>query len=203
MKSQYKPTSFTAPQKLPSYKSLIADYGIDIEQYRIGTGKYAYDKDTLLSLYINIKKKEYDAGASERFEKYKEENSKYLENEDFWEFEALQIFIGDNPFIEADAHIEKGFADTEIGDSCVIVGVISKIQKKKDKNKNQFCFINIYTSRGLIEGVVWSSDYKKYEDLLFKGSQVAIYGAKSSDENITVNSMKSFEKWCKDRKLKG
>lgn len=203
LKSQYKPTSFTAPQKLPPYKKLIADYGIDIEQYRTGTGKHSYDKEALLELYSEIKRNEFRQTASKRFQKYQDENSKYLENEDFWEFEALQIFIGDNPFIEADAHIEKGFADTEIGDSCVIVGVISKIQKKKDKNKNQFCFINIYTSRGLIEGVVWSSDYKKYEDLLFKGSQVAIYGAKSSDENITVNSMKSFEQWCKDRKLKG
>lgn len=203
LKSQYKPTSFTAPQKLPPYKKLIADYGIDVEQYRIGTGKYAYDKETLLELYSEIKRNEFRKTATDRFQKYKDENAKYLENEGFWEFEALQIFIGDNPFIEADAHIEKGFADTEIGDSCVIVGIISKIQKKKDKNKNQFCFINIYTSYGLIEGVVWSSDYKKYEDLLFKGSQVAIYGAKSSDENITVNSMKSFEQWCKDRKLKG
>lgn len=203
LKSQYKPASFTSPQKLPSYKSLITDYGIDIEQYRIGTAKYAYDKEALLELYGEIKRNEFRKTATNRFQKYKDENAKYLENEDFWEFEALQIFIGDNPFIEADAHIEKGFADTEIGDSCVIVGIISKIQKKKDKNKNQFCFINIYTSYGLIEGVVWSSDYKKYEDLLFKGSQVAIYGAKSSDENITVNSMKSFEQWCKDRKLKG
>ena len=154
-------------------------------------------------MYGEIKRNEFRKTATNRFQKYKDENAKYLENEDFWEFEALQIFIGDNPFIEADAHIEKGFADTEIGDSCVIVGIISKIQKKKDKNKNQFCFINSYTSNGLIEGVVWSSDYKKYEDLLFKGSQVAIYGATSSDENLTVNNMKSFEQWCKDRKLKG
>ena len=118
------------------------------------------------------------------------------------EFQALQIFINNNPFEEAYQYIQIQFEDIDEGDKCVIVGVISRVQKKKDRNKNQFAFINIYSSFGLIEGTVWHSTYKQFEELIYKGSQIAIVGKKLGDENIAVEQIKTYQQWLKDRKIK-
>lgn len=197
-KSEFKPV-----KTLPSYVELVGKYNIDIEQYRTGKGKYDYDKPELLKVYNEIKRKTFEDKQKEKRESYIASCSKYLADEQFWEFHALQIFINHNPFEQAYKYISKQFEDVEINDSCMLVGVISKVQKKKDKNKNQFAFINIYSSFGLIEGTVWSSTYREYESLIRKGTQIAIRGRKCGDENIIVEKIKSYDQWLIDRKLKG
>lgn len=197
-KSEFKPV-----KTLPSYVELVGKYNIDIEQYRIGKGKYDYNKPELLKVYNEIKRKTFEDKQKEKRESYIASCSKYLVDEQFWEFHALQIFINHNPFEQAYKYISKQFEDVETNDSCMLVGVISKVQKKKDKNKNQFAFINIYSSFGLIEGTVWSSTYREYESLIRKGTQIAIRGRKCGDENIIVEKIKSYDQWLIDRKLKG
>ena len=197
-KSEFKPV-----KTLPSYIELVGKYNIDIEQYRTGKGKYNYDKPELLKVYNEIKRKTFEDKQKEKRESYIASCSKYLADEQFWEFHALQIFINHNPFEQAYKYISKQFEDVEINDSCMLVGVISKVQKKKDKNKNQFAFINIYSSFVLIEGTVWSSTYREYESLIRKGTQIAIRGRKCGDENIIVEKIKSYDQWLIDRKLKG
>lgn len=197
-KSEFKPV-----KTLPSYVELVGKYNIDIEQYRTGKGKYDYNKPELLKVYNEIKRQTFEDKQKEKRESYIASCSKYLADEQFWEFHALQIFINHNPFEQAYKYISKQFEDVEINDSCMLVGVISKVQKKKDKNKNQFAFINIYSSFGLIEGTVWSSTYREYESLIRKGTQIAIRGRKCGDENIIVEKIKSYDQWLIDRKLKG
>lgn len=119
-----------------------------------------------------------------------------MENEEFWEFEALQIFINNNPFDAAYTFLTP-FDDINNGDKCTLVGVIAKVQKKKDKNGKQFAFINIYSSFGLVEGIVWHSQLKQYEDLVKKGEKIAIYCKKDSEEKVVVEQMKSYEDWLK------
>jgi DNA polymerase-3 subunit alpha len=82
------------------------------------------------------------------------------------------------------------------------VGVISSITKKKDKNKNTFAFVNVYSTYGIIEAVVWSRQYRDYEEMLRKGTQVVIAGRKTSEINITVDRIKSYQQWLIDRKIK-
>ena len=202
LKNQYTPLVFKPVSKAPSYEKLIVDYGFDLEKYRIGSKKYDYDKERILADYNALKEKTFNQQQSERFQKYIDDNKKYLADEQFWEFEALQIFINNNPFEEAYKYIQVQFEDINEGDKCVVVGVISRVQKKKDRNKNQFAFINIYSSFGLIEGTVWHSTYKQYEELIFKGSQIAIVGKKLGDENIAVEQIKTYQQWLKDRKIK-
>ena len=202
LKSQYTPTTFKPVAKLPSYKQLIIKCDMDIEKYRVGDGKYDYDKDKMLVDYNEIKKAEYDNKESARYKKYIEDNKKYLANEKFWEFEALQIFLADNPFAKSYKYIENQFMDIEENEKCVVVGIISRVQKKKDRNKNQFAFVNIYSSFGLIEGTVWSSTYKQIEELMYKGSQVAICGCKINDESMIVESVKTYDEWLHDRNIK-
>lgn len=202
LKSQYSPLTFTPASKLPTYNNLIVKYNFDIEQYRIGDKKYDYDKERLLVDYNKYKREQFNKEQQVRFQKFIDENKKYLVDESFWEFQALQIFINNNPFVEAYEHIQTQFNDIEEGEKCVVVGVISRVQKKKDRNKNQFAFINIYSSFGLIEGTVWHSTYKQFEELIYKGSQIAIVGKKLGEENIAVEQMKSYDQWLKDRKLR-
>lgn len=199
LKSLYTPSEFKPVSKAPSYIELVDKWNMDIEKYRIGNKKYDYDKQTILRDFNEIKKKEFQASQQLRYQQYIEQNKKYVENESFWEFEALQIFINDNPFTEAYKYMERQFEDVPVGDKCAIVGVISSVQKKKDKNKKSFAFINIYSSFGLVEGTVWHSQLKEYEDLVKKGSQIAIKCRKDGEDKVIVEKMKPYQQWIKEK----
>ena len=67
-----------------------------------------------------------------------------MDNQNFWEFEALTIFLSDNPFKDFVKYNDTDFYESEEGDDCIIIGIISKIQKKKDRNKKDYAFINVY-----------------------------------------------------------
>ncbi len=200
LKSLYKPLEYKELSKLPTYNKLIIDYDIDIEKYRIGNGKYDYDKDLLLTLVNQKKKEKFDLQQEDRLKQFLLTNNKYLENADFWEFEALQIFIHNNPFEEALPYLTTAFEAVENDNDCVIVGVISRVQKKKDKNKKPFAFVNIYSTFGIIEGVLWNSQLVQYEDLVKKGSQVAIKCRKTDEDKVTIQAMRPYVEWLSERK---
>lgn len=200
LKSLYKPLEYKELSKLPTYNKLIIEYDIDIEKYRIGNGKYDYDKDILLTLANQKKKEKFDLQQEDRLKQFLLTNNKYLENADFWEFEALQIFIHNNPFEEALPYLTTAFEDVENDNDCVIVGVISRVQKKKDRNKKPFAFVNIYSTFGIIEGVLWNSQLVQYEDLVKKGSQVAIKCRKTDEDKVTIQAMRPYVEWLSERK---
>lgn len=202
LKSLYSPLVFKEISKLPPYTKLIVDYGIEIEQYRKSDKKYDYDKDALLKLVNKIKLDSFNKDQETRFQRYIDENNKYLEDEPFWEFETLQIFIHDNPFKDALKYLTVQFEDVEVGNECTIVGVISKVQKKKDKHKNQFAFINVYSTFGLIEGTVWNSQLRQYEDIIKKGSQVTIKCRKDDEDKVIVKDIKPYYQWLQERSIK-
>lgn len=200
LKSLYKPLEYKELSKLPTYNKLIIDYDIDIEKYRIGNGKYDYDKDLLLTLANQKKKEKFDLQQEDRLKQFLSTNNKYLENADFWEFEALQIFIHNNPFEEALPYLTTAFEAVENDNDCVIVGVISRVQKKKDRNKKPFAFVNIYSTFGIIEGVLWNSQLVQYEDLVKKGSQVATKCRKTDEDKVTIQAMRPYVEWLSERK---
>ena len=200
LKSLYEPLTFRPVAKAPSYIELETKWDFDLEKYRTGTKKYDYDKERILTDYNKKKKEIFDKQQEERFQKYIEENKKYLENEEFWEFEALQIFIKDNPFEQAYTYMSKQFEDIEIGDMCTIVGIIAKVQKKKDKSKKQFAFVNIYSSFGLVEAIVWHDQLKSFEDLITKGKQIAMYCRKEDEDKVVANKIKPYSQWLSDIK---
>ena len=125
---------------------------------------------------------------------------KYLQNEKFWEFDALSVFINNNPFVEAYKYIQTPFDEVDEGQKGLVVGAISKIQKKKDRNGKQFAFIWMYSAFGLVEVICWHTQYKQYEDLIKRGNQIAML-CKKSDEKAVVQEMKTYEQWLDDRKL--
>ena len=196
LKSQYQPLKFSEVQSLPTYKKLEEDWGINLQDYIIPTSgkRIAYDKDALLIKYNKLKKEQFNDSQKIRFQKYIDENKKYLEDEQFWEFQTLQVFINDNPFDAAYKFLTP-FEDIIDGEKCTLVGIIAKVQKKKDKNGKQFAYINIYSSFGLVEGIVWHNQLKEYEDIVKKGQQVAILCKKDSEEKVVVEKLKPYNKW--------
>lgn len=204
LKSEYQPLKFSEVQSLPTYKKLEEDWNIDLKKYVIpSSGKrIVYDKEALLTEYNRLKKIQFEENQKIRFQKYIDDNKKYLENEQFWEFQTLQVFINDNPFDAAYTFLTP-FEDVPDGEKCTLVGIIAKVQKKKDKNGKQFAYINIYSSFGLVEGIVWHSQLKEYEDLVKKGQQVAILCKKDSEEKVIIEKLKPYSKWLEYVRKKG
>ena len=204
LKSEYQPLKFSEVQSLPTYKKLEEDWNIDLKKYVIpSSGKrIVYDKEALLTEYNRLKKIQFEENQKVRFQKYIDDNKKCLEDEQFWEFQTLQVFINDNPFDAAYTFLTP-FEDVPDGEKCTLVGIIAKVQKKKDKNGKQFAYINIYSSFGLVEGIVWHSQLKEYEDLVKKGQQVAILCKKDSEEKVIVEKLKPYSKWLEYVRKKG
>ena len=204
LKSEYQPLEFSEVQSLPTYKKLEEDWNINLRKYVIpSSGKrIVYDKEALLAEYNRLKKIQFEENQKVRFQKYIDDNKKYLEDEQFWEFQTLQVFINDNPFDAAYTFLTP-FEDVPDGEKCTLVGIIAKVQKKKDKNGKQFAYINIYSSFGLVEGIVWHSQLKEYEDLVKKGQQVAILCKKDSEEKVIVEKLKPYSKWLEYVRKKG
>lgn len=202
LKSLFEPSTFKPVAKAPSYKMLIYKYDMDIEKYRIGDKKYDYDKEKILEEYNNIRKKKFDEAQEEKFKKHIEDNKKYLADEAFWEFQALQIFIADNPFDKAYENISRQFEEVKNGEDCTIVGVIAKIQKKKAKTGKQFAYLNIYSSFGIVEAITWNKQLTQYEDIIKKGNQIAMLCRKEGEEKVVAKEIKSYNQWIDDIKRK-
>ena len=190
-RSEYKPVA-----TLPTKMKLLLEWDIDTSQYMNGK---KVDKSRVLEIYNYKKKDKFDEEQKIKYQAYIDDCSeKYLKDEEFWEFETLQIFVSDdNPFAKA-YEILDDFSSYNNGDKCVIVGIISKIQKKKTKTGSQFAFANIYSGDGLIEVTIWPDALQKFQDLIVKGQQVAILGKKEGEDKMIVDKIKSYNTWLND-----
>ena len=103
------------------------------------------------------------------------------------------MFVSNNPFDEVYKHITP-IENINIGDNGVLVGVISKIQTKKDKNKNQYAFIEVYTTDGIVEVACWHNEYKEFNHMIKKGLRISLY-YKKTEGNLTVKQIMPFEQW--------
>ena len=200
LSSLYQKSEYKHVTTLPTKAKLLLDWDIDTEQYKVGR---KVDKERVLELYNAKKKEKFDLEQNARYQAYIDEcNEKYLKDEAFWEFETLQIFVSDeNPFAKA-YEILDDFTSYNSGDKCVIVGIISKIQKKKTKTGSQFAFANIYSGDGLIEVTIWPDALQKFQDLIVKGQQVAILGKKEGEDKMIVDKIKAYDKWIRDVAMK-
>jgi DNA polymerase-3 subunit alpha len=185
---EYSPVSSIKP-----HKEMKEVWGIDCG--------IITDKDERLRLYNDKKRIAHEAAEKERYKRYVEDNAKYLDNQDFWEFEALSVFINDNPFARIYDFIEP-FEDVEIGNVCVVAGIIANITKKKDRSKKQFAFLNIYSDAGNIEAICWHSQLKEFEDLITKGSQIAALCRKEGDGKIIIQAIRPYGEWLASRQKK-
>jgi len=197
---EYKP--YQDVKSLPTLLQLKTEWNIDTDVIK--------SKEKRLRLYNEKRKIEHKTTKYEEWilnkEKKKQSNieefkEKYMDNQNFWEFEALTIFLSDNPFKDFVKYNDTDFYESEEGDDCIIIGIISKIQKKKDRNKKDYAFINVYESNGLLEGIAWSSVYSKFLHLIKKGNKLAFYAEKSKEDSFIIKKIKTIEEWIEDRQL--
>ena len=196
LKSQYEEKEYKPVATLPTKMQLLTTWDIDTSEYMIGR---KVDKERVLALYNEKRKAQFDEEQKIKYQDYIDKcTEKYLKDEEFWEFETLQIFVSDdNPFSEA-YKILNDFSSYDVGDKCVIVGIISKIQKKKTKKGQQFAFANIYSGDGIIEIVLWPDALQKFQNLVVKGQQVAVLGKKDGDDKMIADKVKDYNQWLSD-----
>lgn len=188
-KKAFNNSDFKEVKSLPTLTKLKEEWGIDIDIIKT--------KEERLQIYNKLRQDKYDKYKVDKFNTHMNNFSeKHLQNEEMWEFETLSIFLSNNPFIEVYEKI-KSFDEVEDGDKGVLVGVISKVVKKKDKNKNQFAYITMYSAMGIIEITCWSSQFSKYQDIIKKDAKLSMLCSKR-DGKAFVNKIKTYEQWLQD-----
>lgn len=191
-KSLFEVKEYKDVSTLPKLQTLQESWGIDTDKIK--------NKEERLKIYNQKRKVEFDKQQEQKYKKFTEEfTEKYLQNEKFWEFEALSIFINDNPFKDIYNYITS-FEEVEDGSKGVIIGIVSNIIKKTDRNKKQFAYVSIYSTFGLIDVICWHSQYKEYQDLLKRGNQLALL-CKKKDDKAICQSIKTYQQWLKDRNI--
>ena len=175
---------------LPSKKILKEQWGIEAD-----------DKETRLKYYNNKKRILFN---EEQIEKYKkhvlEFKEKYMSNPDMWEYDVMSMFITNNPLKKYNKYITD-FEEVDDGKEVVLVGVIASVQKKMDKNKKQFAFLDIYQNGDLIEVICWHTQFKDYVNILTRGKVVVILG-KKDESKVVLKEIISLEQWKQRKGIK-
>lgn len=192
---EYKPVS-TYPTKM----RLLMDWDIDVDQFKDGK---KVNKEAVLELYNKKKKVLFDEEQKQKYRKHMEEfKCKYAQSEFLWEFDSLSMFITHNPLKEAYDLIGTEWDDVPNGNKAVVPCVIVDIKRKKDRNNNQFAYLDLCINDRILEATIWSKQLKEYAELISKGSCICILGRKE-DGHLFVEKVKPYQMWLnKIKKLK-
>lgn len=194
---EYKP--YKDVKTTPSLLILKTEYGIDTK-----------DKDERIRLYNEARRKHHETVAYEEWKQERKKKmkkdfddlwNKYAEEPDFFEFEALNLFLSDNPFNEVHSHIHRPFSAVEEGEECLLVGIIAKITKKKDKKGKTYVFCNIYGPDGIVEIVCFATTYAKNMDIIAKGQKVAVFAEKSGEDTAVGKNIETLDNWLRRRQI--
>ncbi len=187
-------------KSLPSPYSKLERYGLNVEDYKIDK---KVNKELLLEDYNKIREKMFKEEQLKKYKKHMIEfQQKYALNEYMWEFDTLSMFLTNDPLKEAYKYTKMPWELVEDGNKVTLFCVITDVKRKKDKNGNQFAYIDLYTPSGIIEGTIWSSQLKEYSDFVKKGSCLAILGRKR-EEHFFVEKIKPYSTWLQQIKKKG
>lgn len=200
--SLFNRREFTPLTTLPTYKKLKEDFGLDSEDYRIDKRKI--DKDRLLEDYNKIRESKFLQAQDEKYKKHMISfREKYAKDEYMWEFETLSMFLTNDPLQDAYKHTKVDWDLVNNGEKTTLFCVIIDIKRKKDKNGNQFAYLDLYTPFGIIEATIWSSQLKEFSELIKKGRCLAILGRKDEDDHFFVEKIKTYNTWLEERRNMG
>lgn len=158
----------------------------------------------------NFKEKRIESFNNLLFEEYKkqrildkrkfEENfkEKYYTDPQNWEFETMSMFITHNPFEESLTIIED-YDEIEMGNAVTIVGIITKVTKKKSKKNGKiYAFVDFYNGVRNIEITFWANEFSKYANGIKVGSKMAVFGKKEINGVIVIEA-KPYRKWLNEK----
>jgi DNA polymerase-3 subunit alpha len=122
---------------------------------------------------------------------------KYLTGSELnWEMETLNTFLSGDPF---EGVILPDWEGIDIETSGTLGGVIQSIKNvttKKGKNPGQkMAFLNVNTRYGVIDVVVFPSQWEKYSDILTLGNTITIYGEKTDEYKCTLQTAQTLEQY--------
>ncbi|MFC8686003.1 DNA polymerase III subunit alpha [Brevibacillus porteri] len=187
-KGSYKPVkSLPTKQKLYDLNVISSD-----EEFK--------DKEKCLGRYNSIKQREYDEKLYERQQKYISDfKEKYMGSPEMYEYETLSIFINGNPFDDVKDNF-RSFSYYEDDKKCVVVGTITSVKRKKQKNGKPYAYIELLTPfDGILEGVIFNTQLVQYQDIIEKGSNVVILATKNGGQ-FKAEKMKTLDQWKQERK---
>ena len=198
--SLFERKNYTPVTTLPSPYSKLLPFGLNVEDYREGK---KVNKDVLLSDYNKIKEKIYIEEQNQKYKKHMcEFQEKYAKDEYMWEFDTLSMFLTNDPLKDAYKYTDTDWDMVEDGDKPTLFCVIVDIKRKKDKNGNQFAYLDLYTPFGIIEATIWSSQLKQFSDDVKKGNCLAILGRKR-EEHFFVEKIKPYNTWLEQTRKRG
>ena len=147
-----------------------------------------------------MRRKEFNEKEEDRHKIFMNEfYLKYAQDEELWEFQSLSMFLTNSP-IEEGYNITKTYwDDVANGDKAVVFAIIADVKRKKDKNNNQFAYLDLCINDRILEATIWSKQLKDYSELIKKGSCVAILGRKE-DDHLFVEKVKLYRQWLTDIK---
>jgi len=184
---------YKAVKTIPTLLELKTKWGIETK-----------DKEERLRLYNEARQKHHETVAYEewkveRKKKMKKDFNvvweKYGKEPEYFEFEAMNIFLTNNPFREVSTYIQRPFGVVDVDQEFFSVGIISTIVKKKDRNSRQYAYVSIYSIDGIIEGVCFASTYERFINIIAKGQKVAVFGVKQSDNTFIVKNIETLDNW--------
>lgn len=160
------------------------------------------DKPTCLEKYNLFKQREFEKKLKDRQKKCMDEfKEKYMGSPEMYEYETLSIFINGNPFDDVKDNF-RPFSYYEDDKKCVVVGTITSVKRKKQKNGKPYAYIELLTPvEGIIEGVIFNSQLVQYQDIIEKGSNVVILATKNGGQ-FRTDQMKTLLQWKNERSLK-
>lgn len=156
------------------------------------------NKELCLRKYNEYRFNEHKNKNKNKYEKHIEDfKNKYLTgSKEDWEFEVLSVYLTGNPYKEIEKQLVS-FDDVNDNAECIIVGTIIDIKNKSDKNKNKFCYINIFNHESkIIESVCWATQYNEYYEIIKKGVKIACLGKKKEGKYF-IKKIRLYDEWIK------
>lgn len=191
---------YTPVTTIPSPYSKLIPLGLNVDNYRENK---KVNKVLLLNDYNKVKERIYKEEQNEKYKRHMIEfQEKYAQDEYMWEFDTLSMFLTNDPLKDAYKYTKTDWDMVVDGDKTTLFCVIVDIKRKKDKNGNQFAYLDLYTPFGIIEATIWSSQLKQYSDYIKKGNCLAILGRKR-EEHFFVEKVKPYNMWLEQMRKKG
>lgn len=189
IESQMSKSEYKEVKTLPKLSILRELYGIDTD-----------DKEERLSMYNNIKKDIYYKELTVKNDKKREELiEKYFKDEYRFEFDSIGFFVSHNPFDGIEV-INVAEINSNIP-NLTVVGFISDVISKKDKNGNKYVLLKILSKYGEIIGTVFSTNFSKYSSIIKKNTCCMFMGKwQNESKAYLISEIKLFEEWKKEKK---
>jgi DNA polymerase-3 subunit alpha len=186
------------------FKPLATFSGYTLKKLKEELGIDEKDKDLRLKLFNEAKEKMFYKEQEEKNKKNLENTilefkEKYLTNEEMWEFETLSMFITHDPF-EKYKSFFKPINEIKDNFEGTVLGTLTDITKKTNKNKKRFAYIEFYNNGDIIEIACWASQFEQFENLFEKGKNLVIK-VKKKGSSLSVVNVKPFELWKEEKKI--